>query len=152
MIRDHNVSKRRPIVHTGIATSVGGGVAQVLVEQRSACDECRAKLLCTGSNGRAGIIMAECIEPLAPGDRVRLEMAPSIGWFAVAVAFILPFLLLVATFFGMQTSGAGELASGLAALGVLPSYYLVLYTQRDRIAQFIRIGAYRTASNERGTQ
>ena len=135
--------KGRPIVHNGVATAVDGMTASVRVDRRSACDECRARLLCAGSHGRSCTITAECREALAPGDRVRLELAPSVGWFAVAVAFLLPFLLLVTTFFTVLTGGWGELAAGLAALGVLPPYYLLVYTQRSRMAQFVRIGAYR---------
>ncbi len=147
-----HISKRgRPIVHTGVATRVEDGVASVEIEKLSACDECRAKLLCVGGHGRAGLIRAECLEPLGPGDRVRLEMPPAAGWFAVLIAFVLPFILLVTTFFTLEAHGAGELVAGLAALLVLPVYYVLAYTQRNRMARFVHIGAYRMNTGERGT-
>ncbi len=146
------ISKRgRPIVHTGVATRVEGGVASVEIEKLSACDACRAKLLCVGGHGRAGLISAECREPLGPGDRVRLEMPPAAGWFAVLIAFGLPFILLVTTFFTLEAHGAGELVAGLTALLVLPVYYGMVYTQRNRLARFVHIGAYRMTPDERGT-
>ncbi len=150
-MRQNKTSGSRPIVHTGVATSVDHDVASVAIEQRSACDECRAKLLCIGGHERVGTIQAACRDRLTPGDRVRLELAPQVGWFAVIVAFLLPFVLLVSTFFGLEAGGAGELGAGLAALGILPPYYLFVYTQRTRLARFVRIEAYRMTPNERGT-
>ncbi len=150
-MRQNKTSGSRPIVHAGVATSVDHGVASVAIEQRSACDECRAKLLCIGGHERVGTVQAACRDRLAPGDRVRLELAPQVGWFAVTVAFVLPFLLLVTTFFTLEARGLGELGAGLAALGVLLPYYLLVYMQRNRLARFVRIEAYRMTPNERGT-
>ena len=56
---------------------------------------------------------------------------------AVYYAYIFPFLFVMAVLLILLQSGCGELTSGLAALGALGLYYVILYLLRDRIAKEI---------------
>ncbi len=142
-----NPTERRPVVRCGTAVSVNGSEVVVAITKVSACDQCRAKLLCASMSGSVETVTARSLTPIKPGDRVRLELSRRAGMLAVGLAFLLPLLTLLAVFALVSELGGGEAAAGLAALAAVPVYYLLLFTQRRRLARRIGIDAYAANAN-----
>lgn len=140
-------SAHRPLQECGTAVAVSGSEVVVAVGKLSACDQCRARLLCAGMRGSLRTVTARLRAPIRPGERVRLELSPRAGLVAVVLAFVLPLVLLLASFAAALELTGEELAAGLSALGALPLYYLVLFTQRRRLSQRIGIDAYLASGN-----
>ena len=69
--------------------------------------------------------------PAPPPPTVVLKA--SMGFKAVWLAYFLPLVVLLAVALGLIALGVGEVAAGLAGLGAVALYYLVLWLFRDRL-------------------
>ena len=120
------------IEHTGLIVSLSGNIAQVQIEQQSACAECHAKAACAMNSKTDKWIDVQIPDAsYKVGDKVLLYGAYSLGLKAVLYAFVLPFVVVVAALF-IGKSFFTELQSALFALGALLPYYGVLYLLRDK--------------------
>lgn len=113
------------IEHTGKVVATGNGVLLVQVEQVSACAACHAKGLCTASERADKVIEVVTDEQYEVGERVMLFGQSSMGLKAVLLAYVLPFVLIVAVLALMQQV-VNEAVAGIVALGTLIPYFFVL--------------------------
>jgi sigma-E factor negative regulatory protein RseC len=67
------------------------------------------------------------------GDEVQVVLKASMGFKAVWIAYFLPLVVLLAIALGLIALGVPELVSGLAGLGAVALYYLVVWLLRDRL-------------------
>lgn len=123
------------IEHEGIIDHIDGDVAHVKIESVSACASCHAKGVCSAADQEEKFLDV----PLhganyRQGDPVFVQVAKRLGFKAVALGYVYPFLLLMAVLVGMLAAGAGELQAGSFALLSIIPYYLVLYLFRNRIS------------------
>lgn len=124
------------IEHEGIIDHIDGDVAHVKIDNVSACMSCHAKGACSAADQEEKFLDV----PLQgatyqQGDPVYVQIAKHLGFRAVALGYVYPFLVLMAVLIGMLAAGAAELrAGGVALLSIVP-YYLVLYLFRNRIAK-----------------
>ena len=124
------------IEHEGIIDHIDGDVAHVKIDNVSACMSCHAKGACSAADQEEKFLLV----PLQgatyqEGDPVYVQIAKHLGFRAVALGYVYPFLVLMAVLIGMLAAGAEELrAGGVALLSIIP-YYLVLYLFRNRIAK-----------------
>jgi len=129
------------VTHAGIVESIGDTHISVRVLQHTACDTCRAKLLCTGtvdardSLVEAYLMHAEDRDRLEPGSPVVLQLEQSMAWISVALAFGVPLLLLLSAFFIALHATGSELVGGLSGLVVLLPYYFMLGLNRHRLSR-----------------
>ncbi|TVR92560.1 MAG: hypothetical protein EA428_03565 [Spirochaetaceae bacterium] len=129
------------VTHQGVVESIGDTYISVRVLQHTACDTCRAKLLCTGTADARDSVVEAFLENaedkyrLRAGSPVMLQLEQSMAWISVALAFGVPLLILLATFFGTLHAVGSELVGGLAALAVLLPYYVILGLNRHRLSQ-----------------
>lgn len=115
------------IEHTGIVNHIKGNQIQVLIIQQSACSSCHAKGACSASDMDEKMIEVESTDStLQIGDRVLLYGQSSLGLFAVLIAFVIPFLIILITLFILQYYAVNEITSAGIALSVLIPYYIVL--------------------------
>jgi len=115
------------IEHTGIVTHIDGTKIQVQIVQLSACSSCHAKGACSASDMDEKLIDAETTDTtLKIGDQVQLTGESSMGLFAVLIAFIIPFLLILISLFILRSYTTNEALSGTIALGVLVPYFIIL--------------------------
>ena len=122
------------IEHRGIVERIGTGTADILIIQMSACASCHAKNACSASDMAEKIIRVSYHgNSLKKGDEVIITGAKTMGWKAVAYAFILPFIALMTVLIIATETGLSELYAGLAALGALAPYYLILYLFREKL-------------------
>ena len=124
------------IEHEGIIEHIDRDIAHVKIDSVSACASCHAKGACSAADQEEKYLDV----PLQgadykQGDPVYVQIAKHLGFRAVLLGYVYPFLLLMAVLIGMIASGAAELrAGGVALLSIIP-YYLLLYFFRDRISK-----------------
>ncbi len=123
------------IEHEGVVLAVEGGTAKVQIEQTSACAGCHAKSACTAFDKKEKVVDAiidgESIFHV--GERVLLQGKKSIGFKAVMIAFVVPFLLILATLVVLSLLTVAESVAAFASLSILVPYYFVIFLFRNRI-------------------
>lgn len=123
--RHYKMSEK--IEHTGIITRIEGSKVQVQIVQLSACSTCHAKGACTASDKDDKFIDVETTDTTFKiGDQVEICGESSMGLFAVFIAFVLPFLLILISLLILRSYTTNEALSGTIALGVLVPYYIIL--------------------------
>ena len=124
------------IKHQGIVENIDGAHLQVRIVQTSACATCSIKGHCSSADSKEKLI--DVTDPVAAsachaGDRVWVMGELSMGWMAVLLAFVFPFVLLIVSLFIFMAIWNDELSSALAALALLIPYYYILWLNKDRI-------------------
>lgn len=122
------------IDHDGIIESIEGDLAHVRISTESACAACHAKGVCGAADQKDKYLDIHLGDvEYHPGESVRVQVARHLGFRAVALGYIYPFLLLMIVLIVLISMGIGELKAGLFALLSLFPYYLGLYLARKRI-------------------
>lgn len=71
------------------------------------------------------------------GEQVMVSVTRNMGLRAVFLAYVVPFLVLLASLLILLEAGLSEAAAGLISLGILALYYIVLWLMRRRIEREI---------------
>jgi len=112
------------IEHDGIVQKSDINSVIVRISSETACAGCHAAGSCNMSQGSYNV---------SPGDNVTILMKKSMGYKALFLGYILPFILLVLTLVILLSISLPEGTAGLLSLGMLGIYYLLLYLSRSRI-------------------
>ncbi len=126
--------------HKGIVTAVGEKMVEVEFTVEEACAGCKAKELCgkTDSGDRRFVTVYEPLaEYFAVGEEVMVMVSESAGIKAAMWAYIVPLVVLLGSLALTAEIGWGKLASGLATLGMVALYYVVLWMFRKKIEKEI---------------
>lgn len=139
MLTEYIVAVGEPIRHQAKVTRILPEAVEVAMLAGEACGSCRVKSKCGMGESRERLLIIETPEAafFDVGEAVDVTTEQSMGIKAVYYAYIFPFLFVMAVLLILLQSGCGELTSGLAALGALGLYYVILYLLRDRIAKEI---------------
>ena len=125
------------IKHLGIVENIQGSHLSVRIVQTSACAACSVKGHCSSADSKDKII--DIIDTAAAsyqvGENVMVVGETSMGMQAVALAFIIPFVLLIFTLFLFMALIENELYAALLSLAVLVSYYYILWLNKTRLKQ-----------------
>ena len=125
------------IKHLGIVENIQGSHLSVRIVQTSACAACSVKGHCSSADSKDKII--DIIDTAAAsyqvGENVMVVGETSMGMQAVALAFIIPFVLLIFTLFLFMALIENELYSALLSLAVLVPYYYILWLNKTRLKQ-----------------
>ena len=125
------------IKHLGIVENIQGSHLSVRIVQTSACAACSVKGHCSSADSKDKII--DIIDTAAAsyqvGENVMVVGETSMGMQAVALAFIIPFVLLIFTLFLFMALIENELYAALLSLAVLIPYYFVLWLNKTRLKQ-----------------
>ena len=116
------------IKHLGIVENIQGSHLSVRIVQTSACAACSAKGHCSSADSKDKII--DIIDTAASSYQWERS-----GWQAVALAFIIPFVLLIFTLFLFMALIENELYAALLSLAVLVPYYYILWLNKTRLKQ-----------------
>jgi len=125
------------IKHTGEVVSISGRHARVRIVQTSACSACHAKSMCMASESKEKFIDAQMLDSLAVGDACEVLVEQSIGWKAVLIAFVLPFLLMLGVLLLCRMFWS-EAISGTLAVVAVGGYALVLSGFRNKLQKTFR--------------
>lgn len=127
------------IKHLGIVESIDGSHVRVKILQSSACSSCSVKGHCNISETKEKIIDIhdkESADCCSVGQEVMVCGTTSMGMKAVLLAFVLPFIVLLAALFvTMRVTDGDEAASALVSLCTLIPYYIIIYLLRNRISR-----------------
>ena len=119
------------IKHLGIVENIQGSHLSVRIVQTSACAACSVKGHCSSADSKDKII--DIIDTAAAsyqvGENVMVVGETSMGMQAVALAFIIPFVLLIFTLFLFMALIENELYAALLSLAVLVPYLLHFVAQ-----------------------
>ncbi len=122
------------IDHEGIIDQIEGDVAHVKINTESSCAACHAKGVCGAADQEEKYLDVPLQDSIyRVGEIVTVQVEKHLGFKAVALGYIYPFLLLMAVLIGTVATGVEELKAGLLALLSLIPYYLILYLFRRRI-------------------
>ena len=125
------------IKHLGIVENIQGSHLSVRIVQTSACAACSVKGHCSSADSKDKII--DIIDTAAAsyqvGENVMVVGETSMGMQAVALAFIIPFVLLIFTLFLLMALIENELYAALLSLAVLVPYYYILWLNKTRLKQ-----------------
>ena len=121
------------IKHLGIVENIQGSHLSVRIVQTSACAACSVKGHCSSADSKDKII--DIIDTAAAsyqvGENVMVVGETSMGMQAVALAFIIPFVLLIFTLFLFMAL----IDVALLSLAVLVPYYYILWLNKTRLKQ-----------------
>lgn len=127
------------IKHLGIVESIDGSHVRVKILQSSACSSCSVKGHCNISETKEKIIDIhdkESADCCSVGQEVMVCGTTSMGMKAVVLAFVLPFIVLLAALFvTMRVTDGDEAASALVSICTLIPYYIIIYLLRNRISR-----------------
>ena len=134
------------IKHDGIVIAVNGdGTVLVRIVQTSACASCKAKAMCASAESKEKEILALFVgeeakrregekQDIKLGDEVVVMVQQKMGWKAVLLAYILPFVVMMTVVaIGNGLLGIREEVIGTAALCAMGVYYIVLGFFKDKI-------------------
>lgn len=122
------------IEHQGIIVSINNNIAHVRIEQTSACASCHVKEMCGASEKAEKIIDAHIVDnTLKTGDQVTIIGQKSLGIQAILLAYVLPFVVIVAALFIVNIFTTNEVIMGTCALASLIPYFAILRLMRNKI-------------------
>ena len=104
---------------------------------QSACAACHARGMCGVADESQKIIMVPT-DPYAGykvGDEVFVMLKRSMGMKAVWISYVIPLLILMILILSLSSVTVHEVYAGLAAIGGVALYYLVIYLFRDKLAK-----------------
>jgi len=136
------------ITHEGIIEKVTDQDLLVRLTRLPACGECHAKGLCSvpGAEQNELVIQGRHRE-FNSGDRVIVSIARSQGFRALALGYILPFLLVVLTLSILTLFHLKEWLAGLMSLGMLIPYYILITVLRKRIEDSLTFKIIKASHN-----
>lgn len=124
------------ITHKGIVESINGAHLSVRIIQTSACASCSVKGHCSSADSKEKLIdIVDAAHTYEVGEQVLIIGTMSMGMKAVLLAFVFPFVLLVASLFLFMSVTGSDLYASLLSLGVLIPYYYILWLNKTRLKQ-----------------
>lgn len=129
------MAAQEEITHMGRIVDINPEFTTVEIISESACAACHAKGLCGVGESKVKTVQVRTSawEPHQIGDEVEVALRKVMGYKAVFIAYGLPLIVLVAALLISSAAGAGELASGLIAIGSVVLCYIVLAFFRNRL-------------------
>ena len=131
------MSAKNEISHTGTIIGIIPEYTTVEIIAQSACAACHARGMCGVADESQKIIMVPT-DPYAGykvGDEVFVMLKRSMGMKAVWISYVIPLLILMILILSLSSVTVHEVYAGLAAIGGVALYYLVIYLFRDKLAK-----------------
>ncbi len=131
------MSAKNEISHTGTIIGITPEYTTVEIIAQSACAACHARGMCGVADESQKIIMVPT-DPYAGykvGDEVFVMLKRSMGMKAVWISYVIPLLILMILILSLSSVTVHEVYAGLAAIGGVALYYLVIYLFRDKLAK-----------------
>ncbi|PKP03695.1 MAG: hypothetical protein CVU11_07465 [Bacteroidetes bacterium HGW-Bacteroidetes-6] len=125
------------IEHDGIVSEVRRSELVITIVSVGACASCQVKSVCNPSDSKEKVFEVKVANAsdFKVGERVKLAISEGLGLLAVLLSFILPIVILAASFFVISAYGFNEGLAGLGSLVATAAYFLVLYLTRRGAAK-----------------
>ena len=127
--------KSSQIKHPGTVESVHGNTVVVRVESQAACGQCHAKSHCgmVESADKLIEVSHQNASEYKPGENVIITLKQSLGYRALLLGYIIPFLILLLALFAITLSTGREALAALVAVLLMIPYYVLLYRYRHKL-------------------
>ena len=127
-------SMSETIRHNGVVVQVEGDVVRVRVLQAGACSACHAKGFCMAADSKEKVVEVICADmDVQKGDNVEVSITGRLGWKAILLAYVLPFVVLMSVVAMVDMRGGSEVVAGVAAICGVGIYYIVLSFFKNRL-------------------
>ena len=127
------MSKLSTVDHKGIVKKIDDKFVTVQITSESACSACHAEGLCSISGKKDKIIDITGNYNLKEGDCVTVQMGESLGYSAVILGYLIPFIIVVTTLIVFLALKFEESYAGVIALLSVFPYYLFLLAYKKKI-------------------
>ncbi len=124
------------IEHPGIIEKIENERIWVKIQPQSACGNCHSKSYCGMAESADKVIEVQNLQPgkiWQQGESVKIALRRSLGYRALFLGYLLPFLILIGSLIVTLTLQINEgLAAGISIFLLVP-YYGMLYIKKDVI-------------------
>ena len=128
------------IDHVGFIRAIRKGVAYVTLVQTSACASCAVKGSCGVGDSEKKQFEVPVSEGLwHVGDEVVVQLETSTGFFALLIAYLFPFVLVVTALLVFVRVGFSEALAAVIALSLLIPYYALVSLFRKRLSKRLHL-------------
>lgn len=122
------------IEHVGVVTMVSDEGVRVMITQNSACSTCAAGSSCMAAERKEKIIDALPLSDMQVGDNVIVTVERRLGFKAVLLAFVIPFVIVMITVALLtKYSTLNDGVTGTIALATLVPYYIIIALMKNRL-------------------
>jgi len=128
------MSNTKSIEHKGRIDSITGNKIHVSFLAMSGCASCHAKGVCSaGDMQEKSVDVYDFSNQYKVGDNVNVTLKQSLGFRALFLGYVLPFILVLLILIILSSVTSNEAIAGLSALSILIPYYLILFLLKDKI-------------------
>ncbi|GEM_PF-430878 len=130
-----NAKNARQICHPGEVERIDGHKVYVRIASQAACGHCRAKSHCGMAESVDKVVEVDSDDPSghSPGQQVEIVLERSLGYKALLIGYILPFLILLGSLFAVYFITGNEGLAALIAVALMAPYYAFLYRYREKL-------------------
>lgn len=123
------------IEHAGIVKSVDKKYVTVNILSHPACAGCIASGICDMSGSENKEIKASAGPKVRAGDQVLVVMRKSMGFRALFLGYLLPFIIVMLILIVLTSLSVSEPVSGITALVSLIPYYTIIYLSKEKVGK-----------------
>ncbi|MEA2106480.1 MAG: SoxR reducing system RseC family protein [Bacteroidota bacterium] len=128
------MSDSKSIEHRGRIESINGNQIKVRFLAQSACASCHAKGFCSAADMQEKVVdVFDQTNQYKVGETVNIVLRQSLGFKALWLGYVLPFLLVLSFLIILSVTTKNEVISGVGALFVLVPYYTILYYTKNKV-------------------
>jgi len=128
------MNNNKTIEHKGIVKKISEKSIIVSIISNTSCASCQVKGSCNISEiEEKEIEVISFDKPYKIGDHVEVFFKESLGFRAVFLGYILPFLIIFTILIIGDVLGLDEVISGLLSLASLIPYYFVIYLAKNKL-------------------
>lgn len=122
----------KPIEHIGTVIALNGDKALIRFTQMTSCAACHARSMCMSAESKEKEVWAYMSDEMQVGDTVMVQVAERLAWKALALAYGLPLVLMLAAICILKI-WLSEAVAGTISLVALSLYYIGLSMFRDKL-------------------
>lgn len=132
----------RTVTQLGLVAHVYDSAVDIDLVRGAACGGCAAKSVCVADHtAERRTVRARVVGRVRVGEQVLVHMEERVGWLTVALTFIVPLCVAVATLFALLPQVSRQEFAGLAALAALVPYYLILRMAQPALERAVQFWA-----------
>jgi sigma-E factor negative regulatory protein RseC len=127
------MSATKTIEHIGVVKKIADDSVIVSIIKNSGCASCEVSSSCNMSEVEEKEIEVQKFQQkYTVGERVNVYYRESLGFRALFLGYVLPFLIVISILVTLTIAKVNEGLAGLLALCSLLPYYLILFITRKR--------------------
>ncbi len=143
------MDKPKIIEHKGIVKKIDNDHILVSIITNTACASCEVKGSCSASElEEKEVEVNGFTENYHIGEQVFVYFKESLGFKALFLGYLLPFIVLMIVLISATSLGYSEAIAGLLALASLVPYYFIIYLLNKKIKKAFSFSIRKINTNE----